>query len=435
MRTLMALLVLCVPLMASGQITFERTYGGISSDGGYSVAQTVDGGYIVTGFTVPFPAANRDVYLIKTDEAGDTVWTRTYGGSDDEDGYFVAQTADGGYIIAGRTQSFGAGAYDMYLIKTDGVGDTAWTRTFGGPIEDEARSVAQTADGGYIVAGFTGSFGAGARDVYLVKTDSSGDMVWTRTYGGSDDDYGSSVALTSDGGYIITGYTGSFGAGEYDVYLIKADGGGDTVWTRTYGGPGSDWGYSVAAGAGGYIIAGMTTSFGAGYYDVYLIKTDAAGDTVWTRTYGGLEWDSGHSVAPTADGGDIVTGFTESFGAGNDDVYLIKTNADGWVEVGGRDDVEPGRRLHYLSQNRPNPFGRATTISYAIPDHRQVSLAVYDIRGALVRELVSGTLSPGPHQVVWDGRDGRGREVGSGVYFCCLEAGETRETRRMVLLR
>ncbi|KPL11642.1 hypothetical protein AMJ71_00005, partial [candidate division TA06 bacterium SM1_40] len=215
----MALLVLCVPLMASGQITFERTYGGISSDGGYSVAQTVDGGYIVTGFTVPFPAANRDVYLIKTDEAGDTVWTRTYGGSDDEDGYFVAQTADGGYIIAGRTQSFGAGAYDMYLIKTDGVGDTAWTRTFGGPIEDEARSVAQTADGGYIVAGFTGSFGAGARDVYLVKTDSSGDMVWTRTYGGSDDDYGSSVALTSDGGYIITGYTGSFGAGEYDVYL------------------------------------------------------------------------------------------------------------------------------------------------------------------------------------------------------------------------
>ena len=158
-------------------------------------------------------------------------WERTYGGSDDDEGYSVAQTSDGGYIVAGRTRSFGAGEYDVYLVKTDGLGDTIWTRTYGGGGEDLGYSVALTSDGGYIVAGYTGSFGAGG-DVYLVKTDAVGDTILTRTYGGSSDDWGYSVAQTSDGGYIVAGRTASFGAGGSDIYLIKTDslGYSNTKW-------------------------------------------------------------------------------------------------------------------------------------------------------------------------------------------------------------
>ena len=151
-------------------------------------------------------------------------WERTYGGSDWDIGFSVAQTSDGGYIVAGRTESLGAGLTDVYLVKTDAVGDTIWTRIYGGSgsDENEGASVAQTSDGGYIISGMTYSFGAGG-DVYLVKTDSVGDTIWTRIYGGSSMDWGNSVAQTSDGGYIVAGMTESFGAGSWDVYLVKTD--------------------------------------------------------------------------------------------------------------------------------------------------------------------------------------------------------------------
>jgi len=436
MRTFATLLALMVPLAVNAQITFERTYGGPHADIGCSVQQTSDGGYIIAGGTSSFGAGSGDVYLIETDSIGDTVWTRTYGGPDWDWGYSVEETSDGGYIIAGGTSSFGADSSDVYLVKTDGVGDRVWTRTYGGPDEDCGYSVAQTSDGGYVVAGATKSFGAGSEDVYLIKTDSVGDTVRTRTYGGPSVDYGYSVEETSDGGYVIAGGTSSFGAGSGDVYLIKTDSVGDTVWTGTCGGPDDDWGYSVEETSdGGYIIAGGTSSFGAGSIDVYLIRTDSVGDTVWTRTYGGPDDDWSWSVEETSDGGYIIAGFTSSFGAGSHDIYLIKTDADGLVQVTDGDQKSPRPGLSYLAQNYPNPFRAATTITYALPLQLQITLAIYDIRGALVRTLLSFTGPAGQHEVIWDGRDGRGHRVSSGVYFCRLEAGDHTETKRMVLLR
>jgi hypothetical protein len=170
-----------------------------------------------------------DVYLIKTNPSGDTQWTRTYGGDSADYGYSVQQTSDGGYIVAGWTASFGAGDHDVYLIKTNASGDTQWTRTYGGTSRDYANSVQQTSDGGYIVAGLTESFGAGGYDVYLIKTDASGDMRWTRTYGDTSDDEGNSVQQTSDGGYIVAGGTWFFGAWDWDVYLIKTDANGSAA--------------------------------------------------------------------------------------------------------------------------------------------------------------------------------------------------------------
>ena len=278
-----------------------------------------------------FGAGKADVYLIKTNALGDTQWTRTYGGADIDEGFSVQQTSDGGYIVAGLTWSFSAGLQDVYLIKTNASGDTQWTRNYGGTVNDWGYSVQQTSDGGYIVTGWTGSFGAGSADIYLIKTNASGDTLWTRTYGGAQYDEGNSVQQTSDGGYIVAGYTYSFGAGSYDVYLIKTNASGDTQWTRTYGGTNDDEGFSARQTTdGGYIVAGYTGSFGAGG-DVYLIKTNASGDTQWTRTYGGTGGDEGYWVRQTSDGGYIVAGWTGSFGAGNYDVYLVKTDSLGNV--------------------------------------------------------------------------------------------------------
>ncbi len=313
---------------SQGDTLWTRTYGGSNYDEAWSVQQTADGGYIVAGFTQSFGVSG-DFYLVKTNSSGDTLWTRTYGGGNWDGAYSVRQTADGGYIVAGSTCSFGAGTpsfNNFYLVRTNSQGDTLWTRTYGGSYGDVAWSVQETAGGGYIMAGITYSFGAGLGDCYLVKTNTQGDTLWTRTYGGSSDDQAYSVDQTADGGYIVAGDTRSFGAGEQDFYLVKTNSQGDTLWTRTYGGGNWDGAYSVRQTAdGGYILAGYTESFGAGDYDLYLVKTNSQGDTVWTRTYGGSGDDGAYSVQQAADGGCIVAGWTDSFGAGLEDMWLVRT--------------------------------------------------------------------------------------------------------------
>jgi hypothetical protein len=326
--------VYLIKTSATGDEVWTGVWGDSMDEGGSSVLQTADSGYVVAGYTGSFGAGGHDVWLIRTNAQGGTVWTRTFGGGGGDQGNSVAPTSDGGFIVAGYTWSFGAGNADVYLIKTSAAGDTDWTRTYGGASGDEGYSVQQTADGGYVVAGVTRSFGAGIADVYMIKTDATGGVIWTRTYGGTSNDEGYAVRQTADSGYIIAGYTSSFGAGNQDVYLIRTDAAGDTLWTRTFGGNLRDWGNSAeAVVGGGYIVTGATRSFGAGGQDIYLVMTDTAGDTVWTRTYGGTGSDEGNSVQPTADGGWVIAGSTTSFGAGNADVYLIKADANGYVDV------------------------------------------------------------------------------------------------------
>jgi len=318
---------------AKGQVTFQKAYGGPSWDSATCIQQTTDGGYIVVGYAYGYSS----VYLIKTDSLGDTLWTKTFGGSGYA-GNSVKQTNDGGYIIVGETH-FGYSDENVYLIKTNSFGDTLWTRTYGGPGDDEGYSVQETTDGGFIVAGFTNSYGEGNYDFYLIKTDSNGDTLWTRTYGGTGDDEGYSVQQTTDGGYVVAGYTNSFGSGNYDFYVIKTNSFGDTLWTKTYGGPNTEWGTSVQQTIdGGYIIGGSTNSFGAGGFDVYIVKTDSIGDTLWTRTYGGVNNDYGQSLQQTIDSGYIITGRTLSFAQGHVNIYLIKTNSIGdtlWTKAFG----------------------------------------------------------------------------------------------------
>ncbi|MCD4708481.1 MAG: hypothetical protein K8S62_12185 [Candidatus Sabulitectum sp.] len=411
---------------SSGDTLWTKTFGGTEYDPGFSVQQTTDEGYIVAGSTRSYGAGGADVYIIKTNSDGDTLWTNTYGGSGYDAGYFVQQTTDGGYVATGYTYSYGAGGADVYLIKTDSIGDTLWTKTFGGYEWEYGFSVRQTTDGGYIVAGFTDSYGAGLDDVYLIKTDSSGDTLWTKTYGGTNFDVGYYAHQTIDGGYIVAGSTESYGAGGEDVYLIKTDSGGNVLWTKTFGGSDYDAGYSVQQTAdGGYIIAGSVKSFGAGGSDVYIIKTDSSGDSLWTKTIGGPQNDPGESIQQTTDGGYIVAGCTVSYGAGHSDFYLIKLEPETGIEE------ETGESpLTTLETIGPNPFSSDLTITYSVPEQTRVELAVFDLSGRLLEELVNDRIPAGSHTVLWTPSE----EVPSGCYLIKLNACGHHEVGRCLKL-
>ncbi len=411
-----------------GDTIWTKTFGGIDYDDGRSVQQTTDGGYIIIGSTWSYGSGSDDIWLIKTDTNGSEEWNRTFGGSANDKGFSINQTIDGGYIIAGWTNSYGVS--DVWLIKTDAIGSEQWNRTFGGSWDDFSYFVQQTTDGGYIITGYTYSYGPGWADFWLIKTDSFGNEEWSKTFGGSELDMGYSVQQTSDGGYILTGYTESYGAGSRDVWLIKSDATGDTVWTKTFGGSSYEEGYSVQQTTnGGYILTGYTESYGADSTNVWLIKTDALGDTVWTKTIGGSGADGCYSIQQTTDGGYITMGYTESYGAGSYDVWLIRIAPDtGFVEITDNLTLIPSSFL--LRQNYPNPFNASTTITYKIPLSTVVNLSIYNVAGNRVETLVNEHKNSGYYSVEWNAS-----EFSSGLYFYQIEAGEYAETKKCLILK
>jgi len=331
---------------------WNKTFGGVHSDVGHSVQQTSDDGYIIAGKTGSFSGGVSDVWLIKTDSNGNEMWNRTFGGDDWDEGRSVQQTSDDGYIILGRTNSYSKGDMEnIWLIKTDSNGNEMWNRTFGGGNMDWGFSAKQTNDGGYIIVGETWSWSVSEdlADAWLIKTDSNGNEMWNRTFGGSGGDGGFSVQQTNDdNGYIIVGSTSSFSAGWIDVWLIKTDSNGNEIWNRTFAVLENDVGWSVQQTSDrGYIITGFTGESHDIYGDVLLIKTDEDGNKLWVKTFGGKDGDAGYFVKQTSDGGYIITGLTYSFGSGNydSDLWLIKTDSNGnliWDKTYGGNYLEAG---------------------------------------------------------------------------------------------
>ena len=321
-------------------------YGGTGVDSAYSVQQTTDGGYIVTGTTSSYGAGSGDVWVLKLDEDGNVTWQKTYGGSGGREwANSIQQTPDGGYIMAGMTASFGAGSEDVWVLKLDKDGNVTWQKTYGGATSwDYANSVQQTSDGGYIVAGFTRSFGAGNGDAWVLKLDADGAVVWQKTYGGAESDTAGFAQEITGGGYIVAGYTRSSGAGEGDAWVLKLDADGNVIWQKTYGGTGNDFAtFARQTTDGGYIVGAGTASSGAGEGDAWVLKLDADGNVIWQKTYGGADDDNINSIQQTTDGGYVVAGSTKSFGRGLDDAWVFKLDGNGnvtWQKVYGASDSD-----------------------------------------------------------------------------------------------
>ena len=241
----------------------------------------------------------------------------------------MEQTLDGGYALLGQTNSFGAGNNDFWLVKTDGSGTMQWNQTYGGTGNDVGIHVLQTGDGGYALAGSTSSFGAGSNDAWLIKTDAAGNMQWNKTYGGTGMEFGQCLEPTSDGGYAIACITTSFGAGSLDFWLVKIDSSGNMEWNMTYGGTGSDGPtHFIQTEDEGYAIVGFTTGSDQ---NASLIKTDEFGNMEWNQTYGGTGTEISYALLETSDGGYLLTINTNSFGAGDNDIWLVKTDESGVV--------------------------------------------------------------------------------------------------------
>jgi hypothetical protein len=315
-----------------GNVQWNKTYGGAATDYCYSLGQTVDGGYIMLGYTQSFGAGGRDGWLVKTDTSGNMQWNKTYGTPGQELFFSLVMTSDGGYLLKG-TAGGPIGGYG-WLIKTDVNGNMQWNKSIVTPYGNWLYSSVQTSDGGYAFAAANSTAtGTEISDAILIKTDSSGNIQWTQTYGGPAVDVGWGLVQTKDSGYAMSGYTFSFGAGGQDGWLIKTDVNGNMQWNKTYGGTADDsLQFIVLTTDGGFAIAGKTRSFGAGNQDMWLLKTDSYGNVQWSKTFGGPLDDSGpdgNRVLQTADGGYVIEGTTTSFGAGGQDFYLVKVGVEG----------------------------------------------------------------------------------------------------------
>jgi PKD repeat protein len=325
--------------------TWSATFGGPDMDNGFDVAPTSDEGFIIAGDTRSTDSVvSTDAWLIKTTGTGSETWNRKFGGSMYDSANSVA-VVPGGYILAGRTLSFSQyGSEDAWLIRTDSSGTELWNRTYGGGGTDIFQSVAATAGGGVAAAGVTTSFGSGNSDMYLVRIAENGTEEWHSTFGGENTDRAMGLQQLPDGGYILVGTTYSLGQNETNIYVVRTDSRGTIVWQKTFGRNRMNFGNDVLAlPDGGFIVVGYTDPYpSAGPRSVYAAKIDASGSLVWEKTPGNDRIISeGRSVAATADRGYVITG-------GSIGLFLVGLSSDGttlWEQVISRSPNDWGNSI------------------------------------------------------------------------------------------
>ncbi len=350
-------------LAAEPEEEWNLTFGGRYADGAWCLQETKDGGNILVGNSAS-RGEGSDLILIRTDKLGKCIWSRIWGGSGEDVGYFVQETEDGGFIVTGSTKSFTMGEELLWLVKTDGNGNLIWDKTFGGFVSsfgDGGWSVNETDDGGYITAGYTQSLGNGRKDLWLLKTDAIGSKIWDKTFGGREDDVGMSVLQSRDCGYIVAGRTASFGKGGDDIWLLKTDSLGEELWNRTFGGKQDDASFQVVELKDGYAVVGRTES-GSDKNKIILIKVDPDGQKLWEKTYRG---SSASSLQSTKEGGYIIAGRIDNKKTGRD-ALIIKTESTGRIEwsmtLGGSfDDIGT-----YVIQSRDGYTLAGITSSYGL---------------------------------------------------------------------
>ncbi|MDK2914937.1 MAG: hypothetical protein PWQ79_1852 [Thermococcaceae archaeon] len=312
---------------------WARSYGGSSYDRANAAVVAPNGDVIVAGFTWSFGAGFLDAWVLRLDENGNVKWSKTYGGSGFDVAFAVAIAPNGDIIVAGETDSFGAGGGDVWVLRLDENGNIKWQKTYGGSDEDYAFAVSTAPNGDIILAGMSDSFGTGNGDFWVLRIDSEGNVKWSKTYGGSDFEVPYTVATVPNGDIVVAGFTWSFGAGRFDGWLLRLDENGNIKWQKTYGGSDGDSFGSVAIDSNGdIIVGGWTESLGTGNGDAWVLRLDENGNVKWQKTYGGSSYDGASAVVINKNTGDVVVaGYTEGFGAGGSDVWVLRLDSEGNV--------------------------------------------------------------------------------------------------------
>jgi hypothetical protein len=356
-------------------ISWSKSFGGTGHDKAQSVVATPDGGYVLVGYTFSNDGdfngnkGGSDAFVIKVDGSGEKQWVKLFGGSSDDFAQTIIKTNDGGYIMVGTSRSHDGDVsgtnydYDAWILKIDAGGNKQWSKVYGGTDADYGISIAKAADGGYVMAGYTlsvkGDFSAnqGTADIWVLKTDGNGEKQWSKLFGGSGYDVTQSVTPAPDGGYLLSGYTwgnnGDFTGnhGQSDGWVMKIDDTGNKQWSKLLGGSGLDAASSIIYnGAGGFIMTGTTVGYNNSS-DAWLMKLNASGDTLWSKTLGGASAETSNAIAKATDGSYVLTGNTTSYDGdysknhgGDGDLIVMKTDSIGnkkWVKVlgGSKDEI------------------------------------------------------------------------------------------------
>jgi hypothetical protein len=395
-------------------IQWQKSLGGSGYEYGYDIKQTADGGYIMVGTTVSddgdvsFLHGETDAWVVKLDASGALEWEKTLGGSGYDLMSSIEQTADGGYILAGFTNSTDGdittankGIYDLWVLKLNALGTIQWQNTYGGSLVDQAQCISQTNDGGYIITGMSSSNNGdvtgnhGADDSWILKINGSGTIEWQRTFGGGGNEYGYKIRQTTDGGYIFVGINSENG---YDYSIAKFNSVGASQWSMLMGGSGFDWATDIQQSSdGGYIVSGDTDSTNMdvvgnhGATDAWIVKLNADGGVEWKKTYGGSSSDRANSIQQTNDGGYILGGYTSSYDGdvtsehpGDLEYWVWKIDAAGmlqWQKTLGGNGPEVGYSVRQTADEGFVAFGWTyasngdVTENHGIQDYWVVKLA------------------------------------------------------------
>ena len=397
-----------VKTTSSGDTLWTKKFGLMGYDEFTDVVKTSDGGYAMVGRTWDTGTFdNEDVYLVKTDANGNLEWQNIYGGSEDEIGYALKQTQDGGYIITGSVSVLG-GAH-ILLIKTDAGGVSSWTKTFQASSYGEGEAVIETSTGDFMV------FGYRSNTMYLMKTNANGDSIWSQEY--PDGEYGMDMKETSDGGYILLGFTNAIGAGDYDMYLVKVDANGVSQWAQTYGGADYENAEAVIQSSdGGYVLVGSSFTYATGENDLYIVKTNGTGDLEWQKNYGSVYYDVGYDVVQASDGGFVVAGYYTQAATFYSDVYLLK-------DMGGPTSIETNSAQYSeLISVAPNPFKEKTTLTIRVDSRdagNMVYLDLFDALGRTISNIELFAETPGFVNIVIERE-----KLPQGLYFYKIRSNE-----------
>ena len=404
---------------SDGQLIWEKKPG-IGGSAGISFTLT-DNGYIIAGTTYRPGHTDYDIYILRLNSNGDTLSTKIIGGSGNQHSSKIIQTLDNGYVIVGWTEE----SSGIPLLKLNRNGDIEWYKLLSADSLIRGFDIHQLADSGYIIVGKRYNKNYSQSGIYLIRTDSVGNIVWTKTYWGTGKESGNSILVSSDGGFVIAGSSSK------DIYIFGTNSDGDSLWAKRFNGYGDGEANCISSlDDGDFIITGrIGTTRPDNISDLLLMKIDSSGNIIWSNNFGSTITDYGNSVRQTLDGGFILTGCTYRGQNGGPAVYLLKTNENGLTSVKTKYnniDLYDFKLMH----NYPNPFNPITTIKFILPYSDNVELNIYNILGEKIITLINSYYNEGEHQVNWDAS-----KFTSGVYFYKLKTSHYTDIKKLLLLK